>query len=170
MLSVSAFNLYIRKGVRMEPLIHGAGHESGRYAGTESVLLDVGLRAACELARSWLSRKWIREPRDLFWELLTSVVRAPLSYAVTAVAAGLVFPRLEIQITRGLTLPGVVFSLAFVMIQFSATAYSPRLVLWISREPFIWHTVGVFTATFLYAIAALAWVDRSGSTRVRSNR
>ena len=69
-----------------------------------------------------------------------------------------------------MALTGVVFSLAFVMIQFSATAYSPRLVLWISREPSIWRTVGVFTATFLYAIAALAWVDRSGSARFRSNR
>jgi hypothetical protein len=31
------------------------------------------------------------------------------------------------------------------MIQFSATAYSPRLVLWISRDPFMWHAVGIFT-------------------------
>jgi uncharacterized membrane protein len=111
----------------------------------------------------------------------------PLSYAVAAVAAGLIFPRLEIGISLGLTstvsipaamaiyssvasgmmaLTGVVFSLAFVMIQFSATAYSPRLVLWISRDPFMWHAVGVFTATFLYAIAALAWVDRGGSAKV----
>lgn len=111
----------------------------------------------------------------------------PLSYAVAAVAAGMIFPRLEIGISHGLTstvsipaamaiyssvasgmmaLTGVVFSLAFVMIQFSATAYSPRLVLWISRDPFMWHAVGVFTATFLYAIAALAWVDRGGSAKV----
>ena len=26
----------------------------------------------------------------------------------------------------------------------------------------MWHAVGVFTATFLYALAALTWVDRSG--------
>jgi uncharacterized membrane protein len=44
--------------------------------------------------------------------------------------------------------------------------YSPRLVLWIARDPVISHALGVFTATFLYAIAALAWVDRSGSGRV----
>jgi uncharacterized membrane protein len=65
-----------------------------------------------------------------------------------------------------LALTGVVFSLAFVMIQFSATAYSPRLVLWISRDPFIWHAAGVFTATFLYALAALTWVERNGPGRV----
>ena len=81
----------------------------------------------------------------------------PLSYAVRAVVIGLGFPRPEAQIFHGLTathhscamaiyssiasgilaLSGVVFSLAFVMIRFSATAYSPRLVLWISRDPFM---------------------------------
>jgi uncharacterized membrane protein len=65
-----------------------------------------------------------------------------------------------------LALTGIVFSLTFVMVQFSATAYSPRLVLWIARDPVISHAIGVFTATFLYALVALAWVDRSGSGRV----
>lgn len=62
--------LYIRAGVQIEPLIHGAGHESGRRAGTENVLLDVGLGAACELAESWIGRQSIRELRDLFWRRL----------------------------------------------------------------------------------------------------
>jgi cysteine desulfurase len=62
--------LYVRKGFRLEPLIHGAGHESGRRAGTESILLDVALGAACELAQSWLGMESIRQLRDLFWELL----------------------------------------------------------------------------------------------------
>jgi uncharacterized membrane protein len=111
----------------------------------------------------------------------------PLTYAVVAVVVGLGFPRIETRVFHGLTssitipaatalyssvasgmlaLSGVVFSLAFVMIQFSATAYSPRLVLWISRDPFMWHAVGVFTATFLYALAALSWVDRNASGKV----
>jgi cysteine desulfurase len=63
--------LYVRAGVQLEPLIHGAGHESGRRAGTESVLLDVGLGAACELAESWIGRQSIQELRDLFWRRLT---------------------------------------------------------------------------------------------------
>jgi uncharacterized membrane protein len=58
---------------------------------------------------------------------------------------------------------GVVFSLVFVMVQFSAVAYSPRLVVWIARDRVIWHSLGVFTATFLYSIAAIAWVDRRHS-------
>jgi len=65
-----------------------------------------------------------------------------------------------------IALTGIVFSLAFVMVQFSATAYSPRLVLWIARDPVMSHALGIFTATFLYALTALAWVDRNNSGRV----
>jgi cysteine desulfurase len=62
--------LYVRQGVRLEPLIHGAGHESGRRAGTENILLDVGLSAACALAEKWLGMESVRQLRDLFWSLL----------------------------------------------------------------------------------------------------
>jgi cysteine desulfurase len=62
--------LYVRKGVRLEPLIHGAGHESGRRAGTENVLLDIALGRACEVAQSWQGMESIRQLRDRFWELL----------------------------------------------------------------------------------------------------
>jgi uncharacterized membrane protein len=65
-----------------------------------------------------------------------------------------------------LPLTGLVFSLAFVMVQFSATAYSPRLVAWLAGSAMMHHSLGVFTATFLYAIAALAWVDRGGTGNV----
>ena len=43
--------LYVRDGVELEPLLHGAGHERGMRAGTENVLLQVGLGAAAELAQ-----------------------------------------------------------------------------------------------------------------------
>jgi cysteine desulfurase len=62
--------LYVCKGTRLEPLIHGAGHESGRRAGTENILLDVALGVASELARAWVGMESIRQLRDLFWELL----------------------------------------------------------------------------------------------------
>ncbi len=42
--------LYIRKGVEIEPLHHGAGHEAGRRSGTEAVPAVVGLGAAAALA------------------------------------------------------------------------------------------------------------------------
>ncbi len=41
--------LYIRAGVELEPLHHGAGHESGRRAGTEPVAAMVALGAAAAL-------------------------------------------------------------------------------------------------------------------------
>ena len=62
--------LYIRQGTPVEPLIHGAGHESGRRAGTENVLLIVGLGKACEIAKEHLSDDRIRSMRDRFWKLL----------------------------------------------------------------------------------------------------
>ncbi len=46
--------LYIREGTRAEPFVHGAGHEAGRRAGTENVLLAVALGAACDVARKWI--------------------------------------------------------------------------------------------------------------------
>lgn len=42
--------LYVRKGTPLEPLIHGAGHESGRRAGTENVPYIVALGKAAEVA------------------------------------------------------------------------------------------------------------------------
>ena len=42
--------LYVRSGVTLEPLVHGAGHEHGRRAGTESALLTAALGQASELA------------------------------------------------------------------------------------------------------------------------
>jgi cysteine desulfurase len=62
--------LYVRKDTPMEPLIHGAGHESGQRAGTENVLLDVGLGTACELARQHMGMPGTQRLRDRFWGLL----------------------------------------------------------------------------------------------------
>ena len=111
----------------------------------------------------------------------------PLVYATAAITLGTTSARLAHVLLPGfvstisanaaigmyssiasgmIALTGIVFSLTFVMVQFSATAYSPRLVLWIARDPVVSHAIGVFTATFLYALVALAWVDRSGSGRV----
>ena len=41
--------LYIRPGVHLEKLMHGANHEQNRRAGTENVIEMVGLGEACEL-------------------------------------------------------------------------------------------------------------------------
>ncbi len=111
----------------------------------------------------------------------------PLVYAAAAFVAGLTIPKIEGVLFPGLVAPasvgsataiysaiasgmialtGIVFSLTFVMVQFSATVYSPRLVLWIARDPVTSHALGVFVATFLYAVCALAGVDRGRSGAV----
>lgn len=59
--------LYVREGTPLEPFMHGAGHESGRRAGTESVLLDVGLGAAAELAQDLSWTEGVRGLRDQLW-------------------------------------------------------------------------------------------------------
>lgn len=61
--------LYIRSGLKLESYAHGAGHENGHRAGTESALLTSGLGAACALAQKE-SPKRIEELRDYFWEQL----------------------------------------------------------------------------------------------------
>ncbi len=72
--------LFVREGVTLEPLMHGAGHESGRRAGTENVLLAVGLGAACELAAAELESRGARitELRDYFHEGLRTLFGARL--------------------------------------------------------------------------------------------
>jgi len=42
--------LYVRQGVALEPVLHGAGHEGGLRAGTENVAQIVGLGQAAALA------------------------------------------------------------------------------------------------------------------------
>jgi uncharacterized membrane protein len=114
-------------------------------------------------------------------------VGTPLLYAAGAVVLGMALPRFEAAFLPDLTAPigagpaiavlsaiasgmlpltGLVFSLAFVMVQFSATAYSPRLVAWFAGSAMMSHSLGVFTATFIYSLAALAWVDRGGTGKV----
>jgi cysteine desulfurase len=60
--------LYIREGTKIEPFVHGAGHEAGRRAGTENVLLAVALGTACEVAGRWIGMPRVRELRDRFWD------------------------------------------------------------------------------------------------------
>jgi cysteine desulfurase len=66
--------LYLRGGVRLEPLLHGAGHEGGRRAGTENVPYLVALGTACRLARASLPEATgrLHGLRDRLWQRLRS--------------------------------------------------------------------------------------------------
>jgi uncharacterized membrane protein len=111
----------------------------------------------------------------------------PMIYVGGSVVVGMALPRIEhayfASYTLGMSvgsaqaylsaaasgmmaLTGIVFAMAFVMVQFSAIAYSPRLVLWFARDRALFHSLGAFAATFVYALCTLAWVDRGGSGAV----
>jgi cysteine desulfurase NifS/selenium donor protein len=64
--------LYIREGLILEKLIHGADHEYNRRAGTENVPEIVGLGLACEIAGRDSSEtiSKIQRLRDLLYEHL----------------------------------------------------------------------------------------------------
>jgi cysteine desulfurase len=65
--------LYVREGTRIDPFVHGAGHEAGRRAGTENVLLAVALGAACVVARKRVGMAGVATLRDRFWEELREI-------------------------------------------------------------------------------------------------
>jgi uncharacterized membrane protein len=111
----------------------------------------------------------------------------PVIYVTSSAVAGLVLPRLEMTYLTSysirisvasaqaclsaaasgmMALTGVIFALGFVMVQFSAIAYSPRLVAWFARDRMLYHSLGVFSATFTFAFFTLAYVDRDGSGKV----
>lgn len=60
--------LYVRHGVELEKLLHGANHEMNRRAGTENVIQIVGLGEACEIIQQNQAahEKQMRKVRDSF--------------------------------------------------------------------------------------------------------
>jgi cysteine desulfurase len=64
--------LFVRRGIQLEPFMHGAGHEGGRRAGTENTPYLAGLGKACVLATEKLqeSLNRLQKLRDLLWNLL----------------------------------------------------------------------------------------------------
>lgn len=74
--------LYIRRGVEIEPFIHGANHESGRRAGTENVPLIVALGKACELAAQELDSRWaqLSTLRDYLYDNLKKMFGCKLHF------------------------------------------------------------------------------------------
>lgn len=111
----------------------------------------------------------------------------PIAYTLVSLVGAVVLPRLEHAYALGdiaglspssaiaslsaiasgmMALTGIVFSVAFILLQFSAIAYSPRFATRFARDPLLFHALGTFFATFTYALATTNWVDREGSGRV----
>ncbi len=68
--------LYIRKGTKITPQMHGGHHEMGKRAGTENVPGIIGLGKACELAGKELEQesKKLTELRDYFYKGITAKI------------------------------------------------------------------------------------------------
>ena len=111
----------------------------------------------------------------------------PLFYSAAALLMGLALPRIEhrwfpelwspvgidaaLEIgssiaTGMLVLTGIVCGVAFVMLRLGGPGHPAHLLPWMARGPLLPHAIGVFSATFLYAMAVLAQLDRLGNRRV----
>jgi len=68
--------LFVRRGIALEPLLVGAGHERGLRAGTENVASIVGLGVASTIARRDLEEESarVRGLRDRLWALLSDAI------------------------------------------------------------------------------------------------
>jgi cysteine desulfurase len=64
--------LFLRRGIRLKPLLSGGGQERGRRAGTENVTGIVGMARALELAQAEMEVEAPRQAalRDRLWERL----------------------------------------------------------------------------------------------------
>jgi cysteine desulfurase len=61
--------LYVRRGIELVPILSGGHQERGRRSGTENVAAIVGLGAAAEAARHWVSAgDGVAALRDRLWE------------------------------------------------------------------------------------------------------
>lgn len=139
----------------------------------------------CEKGRGSSERK--ESPQTSPEEQTVPLWVIPMIYIVASFAAGLILPRLEFEFLPAYThsmspasaqaylssvsagmmaLTAIVFSITFLLVQYTATAYSKRLILLLGRDPILFHALGVFVATFIYALGTLAYVDRAQSGKV----
>jgi cysteine desulfurase len=70
--------LFIRKGIQIDSLIHGASQEKGRRAGTENVPCMVGLGKACEIAGQALAEQGakVKGLRDSLYQRIVDGIGA----------------------------------------------------------------------------------------------
>jgi uncharacterized membrane protein len=86
---------------------------------------------------------------SVWWFNELSISSAQAS--VAAIASGMI------------ALTSIVFTAAYITAQFHSVAYSPRVALFFLRDPALFHTFGLFNATFIFSIITLSWIDRENS-------
>jgi len=92
-----------------------------------------------------------REARPFSGLLFDSVAISSAQAYLSATASGM------------LALIAIVFTVAYITAQFNSVAYSPRVASLFLRDPALFHTFGLFNATFLFSVITLGWVDRGNS-------
>jgi len=68
--------LFVKQDVKIEPILHGGGHESGLRSGTENVAGIVGFAKAVELARKNMKKENEREAK-LRDKLIEEILKIP---------------------------------------------------------------------------------------------
>lgn len=93
--------LYVRRGVVIDPLIHGSGQEHGMHAGTQNVASMVGLGVAAELATEDLPEEgpMLTGFRDLLFDLLERRISGVMLNG---------HPRYRLPNTLNVSLPGAI--------------------------------------------------------------
>jgi uncharacterized membrane protein len=124
-------------------------------------------------------RRGRREIRSWF---ARSLLPIPCAYLAGAVGLGLLAPAIDRAIGTRLTaggsassdardvltstatgmiaFTGLVVASVLVLVQFAASQYSPRLVLWFRRDRLVKHAIGSFLAAPLFALVALLGLER----------
>ncbi len=70
---------YVRKGVKLEPIVHGGGHEGGLRSSTHNMPGIVGLGKACELLKNRMYKDipYLKKLRD---KLIKNILKIEESY------------------------------------------------------------------------------------------
>ncbi|UCD18723.1 MAG: cysteine desulfurase NifS [candidate division WOR-3 bacterium] len=68
--------LYVRRGIRFDPLAHGGHHERSKRAGTENVPGIIGLGEACSIALNEMTAEELRLKilRDRLWQSISEKI------------------------------------------------------------------------------------------------
>lgn len=116
----------------------------------------VGVAATYVVLAVWLGLQGASLGARTFGVALSPMSSASATALLSALATGMI------------AFTGIVFSLAFVALQFGTTAYGPRIVAELQRTRLAAHAVGLFTGTFLYALMAIRTVDLGGAPGINA--
>jgi uncharacterized membrane protein len=104
-------------------------------------------------------------------QLLYIAAGVGLGLLVPTIDAGARIPSVEVAallagVTAGLlALTGIVFALLFLVVQFAATAQSPRLHLF-RDNPLVWHALGLVLGVMVYATTCVVVTANDPTTSV----